>query len=202
MLSYRVRSVMRTTAMVATIGLVLLNFMIPVVGTPSPIPDGPFIDLGEQYSGIFRTSYPPWDYWDIFCYRIIIPSYYHITAVQVDGVFTAERTLMWEDVRVDVVSRNGKEGAGGLPVSPLTIPIEDVQADDDTGILAFYENHKIMHGHVYKGDTFYLVNVPDDLNGAQVTISIDGETLASYQLKVWTLDLWSFLGGSDGHFRR
>ena len=185
MLSDRVRSFLRTTALMSIVPLVLVNFLLPTIAPPVDLPDGPYIELGRQTSEVTWVEwggrddhyfYHSWHWWFL--------EYYYLATIEVVDVFSAGTTLLWEDVEITIKSGDGGVRTDRLHVLPVGVPVDFNMSHEDNGIQARYENAIIMHGHVYPGDTLSLMNVPEDLRGAKVTITLGGEELASYRLKL------------------
>ena len=177
----KVLSVLRKSALLAVLALFLLNFMIPTIAPAAPVRDGPFVVFGEQSSGNFRCTLPDYDDWYIHSYFIIFlrPTYQYLVSVEIIEVFDDGVTLLWEDVEVSI---NTDDGRRDLRVIPYMDTDElGIDEDDDT-IIAMYINDAIMHGYIYPGDTLYLVNVPEDLDGALVKVTLDGESLGSFKM--------------------
>lgn len=187
MLSERIRSILRTTALVPIVPLVLVNFLLPTMAPPVDLPDSPYIDLGKQRAEVTWIEwggrddtyfYHYWYWWFL--------EYYYTATIEVADVFSAGATLLWEDVEIIIKAEDGDLRTERLRVLPVSVPVDFNMSLEDNGIQARYENAIVMHGHVYPGDTLSLMNVPEDLHGAKVTISMNGEDLASYRLKLYS----------------
>ncbi len=187
MLSDRARLVLRTTALMSIVPLVLVNFLLPTIAPPVDLPDDPYIELGKRRSEVTWVEwggrddhyfYRSWNWWFL--------EYYYQTSIEIVDVFSAGETLLWEDIEIGIDSKERGILIEALHVLPVTVPVDFNMSIEDNGIQARYENAVIKHGHVYTGDTLSLMNVPEELHGAKVTITLGGEDLASYRLKLVT----------------
>ncbi len=168
--------------MVAVLSLVLMNFMIPTIAPAAPVRDGPFVILGEQSSAVYSVTHERSDNWAIHAYYGFFRTTFHyIVKIGIVDVFDDGRTILWEDVEVIIVRDDETRVLDAHPFAdPRGLELDD---HDDT-IFAMYENDQIMHGYVYPGDTFYLLNLPADLDGAVVELTFDGESLGSFKMDI------------------
>ncbi len=109
------------------------------------------------------------------------PTYHYLVSVEIIEVFDDGVTLLWEDVEVSIITDDGRRD---LRVIPYMDTDEMGMDEDDDTIIAMYINDAIMHGHIYPGDTLFLVNVHEGLDGAQVKVTLDGESLGSFNMKL------------------